>query len=424
MSVSSNKSETSAREAIVLAGGLGTRLRDTVPGIPKSMVPVAGLPFITHVIRFLLSRGVKKFIFSLGYKHEMIQEFLQTHFSSLTIQYSIETEPLGTGGAIRLACEKATESNVLVLNGDTLFKVDIKGLYSFHDQHDAECTLSLKPMNDIRRYGVVELKPNNSIENFKEKEYYEQGLINGGVYLLNVSKFLEENLADKFSFEKDWLEKFYRSKKIFGFIQDSYFIDIGTPEDYSRAQHELRPAPLDLSIINSAWTLFLDRDGVVNQEKTGGYILNWDEFHFYDGVTDAFQKFSSKFGRILIVSNQRGVAKGLMTETDLNDIHKNMQLEIEQTGGRIDKIYYCTSADVLHPDRKPNPGMALRAMNDFPSIDPSRSIIAGNKISDMLFGRNAGLHTVFIKSTHPNQPLPDPDIDLAFDSLHDFAKAL
>jgi D-glycero-alpha-D-manno-heptose 1-phosphate guanylyltransferase len=411
-------------EAIILAGGLGTRLRDTVPGLPKCMAPVAGRPFLTYIIRYLLSEGFEKFIFSLGYQHEMIEEFLNEQFPTIPVQFSVEEEPLGTGGAIQLACKKATQKNVLVVNGDTLFKVDTAELEAFHYQREAHCTLALKPMHNISRYGVVELNEDRSIKNFKEKEFYERGHINGGVYMLNVARFLEKGLPGKFSFEKDYLEKFYSNRKIYGLIQNGYFIDIGTPEDYARAQQELRQPPLNLSLIDNDWTLFLDRDGVINHEKREDYILNWREFQFYDGVKEAFQQFNNRFGKIFIVSNQRGIGKGFMTEADLASIHQHMQKQIETAGGRIDKIYYCTSTDNKHPERKPNPGMAFRAKRDYPSIDLSKSIIVGNKVSDMLFGRNAGMHTAFVKTTHPELTLPHPDIDLAFDSLSDFAKAL
>jgi len=411
-------------EAIILAGGLGTRLRDTVPDLPKCMAPVAGQPFLSHLIRYLLSQGIERFIFSLGYKHEVIEEFLNTQYSTLNIQYSIEEEPLGTGGAIQQACKIATGKTVLVVNGDTLFKVKLGELVNFHQQNDADCTLALKPMHNFDRYGVVEINEDHSIKNFQEKKFYERGYINGGVYMLNVDQFRNDDLPDKFSFEKDYLEVFYNKRKIYGLIQNEYFIDIGIPEDYNRAQEELKQPALDLSSIDKNWTLFIDRDGVINHEKKDGYIMNWREFQFYDGVKEAFPMFSSKFGKIIIVSNQRGVGKGLMTEADLHSIHQHMLKQIETGGGRVDHIYYCTSTDNKHPDRKPNPGMALQAKKDFPYINLSRSIMVGNKPSDMLFGRNAGVHTVFVKTTNPHHLLPHPDVDLVFDSLIDFAKAL
>ncbi len=412
------------KEAIILAGGLGTRLRDAVPGVPKCMAPVAGRPFLFHVINYLRSQGVEKFIFSLGYKHEIIENYLRDQFQTLRYECVLEDDPLGTGGAIQLACSKATEKEVVIANGDTLFKADLSKAATFHLHHNAECSLLLKPMKNFDRYGVVELNEEQLVSSFKEKAFYEKGNINGGFYILNVPKFLDEELPGKFSFEKDYLEKFFMQRRIYGQVQDEYFIDIGIPEDYNRAQVELQPPPLQLENIDQSWTLFLDRDGVINHEKKDDYILNPGEFIFYDGVKESFKVFNKKFGRIIIVSNQRGVGRGLMKEKDLLDIHRYMQDEIDKAGGRIDKIYYCSSTDNKHPDRKPNPGMAFHAKHFFPDIDMNKAIVAGNKPSDMLFGRNAGIHTIFIRSTNPDQPLPHPDIDLSFDSLADFAKAL
>lgn len=412
------------KEAIILAGGFGTRLREALPDVPKCMAPVNGRPFLFYVINYLRSQGIEKFIFSLGYKHEVIEEYLATEFTTLDHQCIVEKEPLGTGGAILASSYKTTGKTVLVLNGDTMFKVNAAKAFIEHSKYNSDCTLVLKPMENFDRYGVVELNEDNSIASFREKKFYKDGLINGGVYILNTEQFLSEELPGKFSFEKDYLEKYFDTRKIYGTVQDEYFIDIGIPEDYYRAQQEFRQEQLDLNKIDNEWTLFLDRDGVINHEKKDDYIRNWQEFTFYDGVKEAFQTFSKKFGKIIIVSNQRGIERGLMTEEDLAIIHQNMQKEIEESGGKIDAIYYCTSVDSKSPCRKPNPGMAFQAKQDFPAIDLSRSIIAGNKPSDMLFGKNAGMYSVYIASTHPSTPFPHPDIDLRFNSLSDFAKAL
>jgi len=228
------------REAIILAGGLGTRLRSVVPDLPKCMAPVNEKPFLTYVINHLLSQGITHFIFSLGYKSEAIVDFLEKEFPSLLFKTSIEEEPLGTGGAVKKACGIAKDRSVLVTNGDTLFKIDINKVAGFHALSGANCSLSLKPMTNFSRYGVVEIDADNIIKSFKEKQYYDAGLINGGVYALHVNKFLREDLPEKFSFETDYLEKYYNKRRMFGIAQDEYFIDIGIPEDYARAQVELK----------------------------------------------------------------------------------------------------------------------------------------------------------------------------------------
>ncbi len=224
---------------IILAGGLGTRLKSVVPDLPKCMAPVNGKPFLMYVIDYFQQQSITDFIFSLGYKHEMIKEYLNNQYATINIQYSIEEELLGTGGAIKKACSLAADKNVFVTNGDTLFKANISSLQSFHKQKNADCTLALKPMDKFSRYGVIELNEDDSIKSFNEKKYYENGLINGGLYMLNVEPFLSASLPDKFSFETAYLEKHFNQHKMFGLIQDKYFIDIGIPEDYEKAQREL-----------------------------------------------------------------------------------------------------------------------------------------------------------------------------------------
>ena len=227
------------REAIILAGGLGTRLRSAVPDLPKCMALVAGKPFLSFLIDYFLHQGICRFIFSLGYKHEIIEQYLEKAYPSLVYDCSVEEEPLGTGGAIKKACSLALEQDTLILNGDTFFKIPLAELSDFHQRHKADCSLSLKPMHDSDRYGVVELNQDQTVRKFKEKQFYAQSLINGGVYALNREKFLEEDLPLKFSFEKDYLESLFSLRKIYGLSIQEYFIDIGIPEDLRKAQSEL-----------------------------------------------------------------------------------------------------------------------------------------------------------------------------------------
>ncbi|MBX3254042.1 MAG: HAD-IIIA family hydrolase [Chitinophagaceae bacterium] len=167
--------------------------------------------------------------------------------------------------------------------------------------------------------------------------------------------------------------------------------------------------------IDKSWTLFLDRDGVVNVEVVGDYITRWEDFRFYEGVLRALRIFAGRFGRIIMVTNQRGVSKGLMTEHDLKDIHLHMLGSIEANGGRIDRIYYCI--DMEGPNRKPNPGMGWKAKKDFPGIEFSKSVMIGNTMGDMEFGRNIGAYTVFIATNRTPPELPDRFTDAVYSSL-------
>lgn len=181
---------------------------------------------------------------------------------------------------------------------------------------------------------------------------------------------------------------------------------------------------LNLSAITSSWTLFLDRDGVINYEKQKDYIHTWEEFRFYEGVPAAFKIFAGLFKYIIIVTNQRGVGKGLTKLEDLDMIHINMKHEIEKAGGRIDAIYFCSSMEDDNPFRKPNPGMGLEAIKQFPRIEVQKSIMVGNTMSDMEFGRNLGAYTVFLPTTRPEVDLKDERIDLVFQTLPQFANAV
>ena len=176
--------------------------------------------------------------------------------------------------------------------------------------------------------------------------------------------------------------------------------------------------------INKNWTLFLDRDGVINYESETDYIRNWESFRFLPGVIDAFPIFKQFFSRIFIVSNQKGVGKGLMTENDLISINENLVKTIDTAGGHIDRVYYCTSLDDADPFRKPNNGMALKAREEFPEISFSSSLMVGNTMSDMEFGKSLGMRTIFIPSAKPKPILPDPRIDQVFNDLATIAKAL
>ena len=176
--------------------------------------------------------------------------------------------------------------------------------------------------------------------------------------------------------------------------------------------------------IDKSWTLFLDRDGVINVENPGTYVTTWEEFIFCDGAKDALAMLNEVFGNIVIVTNQRGVGRGIMTMETLKEISTNMKTEIRAGGGRIDRIYACTAVEDTDHNRKPNTGMALQAKEDFPEIDFKRSIIVGNSLSDMEFGKRLAMYTVFLTTKHEPYPMPNDLINEQFPSLKDWAMTL
>jgi D-glycero-alpha-D-manno-heptose 1-phosphate guanylyltransferase len=223
-------------EAIVLAGGLGTRLRSVVTDVPKPMAPIGDKPFLEYILRYLQKNGVTKAILSVGYKWKTIKEYFGDKFENIELVYSVEDEPLGTGGAIKKAMNQVRKSQVYIINGDTFFDVDLKNL-SLED--NSKLILSLKHMINFDRYGCVESDDKNLVTAFTEKGYRESGNINGGIYLASKDIFDGYNLDEKFSFE-EFMQENFKTLKASVKVFENYFIDIGIPEDYERAQSEIK----------------------------------------------------------------------------------------------------------------------------------------------------------------------------------------
>ncbi len=227
-------------EAILLVGGLGTRLRSEVKDLPKSMAPINDKPFLAYQIAYLKSFGIKKIILATGYLSEAIYNYFGKQYENVDIQYSVEKEPLGTGGAIKQALKKATIETVLVLNGDTLFKVDLNAFYNSHILKKADFSMALKPMENFSRYGVVNLDDEQRVIGFEEKKQQSRGNINGGIYIMNKYALDDNSYPTKFSFENRFLEKEFKNKRFHAFISPTYFLDIGIPADYQQAQIDFK----------------------------------------------------------------------------------------------------------------------------------------------------------------------------------------
>lgn len=222
-------------EAIVLAGGLGTRLQHIIPGMPKPMAPINGRPFLEYVFGYLLRNGVERTILAVGYKAEKISDYFGTNYNSTPIIYSYEDSPLGTGGAILKALGICNCENVIIVNGDTYFDVNLPEMLEYHKRMGSKLTMAVKAMINFDRYGSVIIE-NNKVIRFDEKKPTAYGKINGGIYIVNKSVF--EGMDSRvFSFEKSILESEHSC--VYAFESEGYFIDIGVPEDYYKAQKEL-----------------------------------------------------------------------------------------------------------------------------------------------------------------------------------------
>ena len=225
------------KEAIILAGGFGTRLKEVIgEDIPKPMAPVNGRPFLEYILAYLEKWGVERVIMATGYRHEVIEAHFRDRHNDIEIAYSVEEEPLGTGGAVKKAMELVNDSSPYVINGDTYFDANLWKLGNSFRAKEAEAIMALRKMGDTSRYGTVKIDPDNRITEFKEKGAHKgMGFINGGTYILSGKAFLDLGLPDKFSLEKDYFEKYYTKQRMFGVRCYSYFLDIGIPEDYEEA---------------------------------------------------------------------------------------------------------------------------------------------------------------------------------------------
>lgn len=225
-------------KAIVLAGGFGTRLRERVPDLPKPMAPVAGRPFLEYVLDRLVAGGVSEIILSVGYRADVIMGHFGNAYRNATVSYAVESEPLGTGGAIFHAVKGQGEEAVLVLNGDTFLDVDYSELIRWYDQSPVQVAMVLRDVPDAARYGSV-LVSGEQVSSFVEKGKAGSGLINAGVYFIKPDVFNAFSLSGKFELEADLLQRHCRTLMPRAFISDAFFIDIGVPDDYDRAQHGL-----------------------------------------------------------------------------------------------------------------------------------------------------------------------------------------
>jgi len=226
-------------KAVVLAGGFGTRLAHITRDMPKPMAPVNDAPFLQYVLEHLVRCGVQEIVLAVSYKWEQIRDFFGDRFEGIPVGYSVEEHPLGTGGAIRQALQQLGEQPVIVVNGDTLFPVDLQRMFWLHNEGHGLLTMAVKRVPDAQRFGRLLVDEHNRVTGFLEKGEGGPGLINGGVYAIDRDLFRVAEFPERFSFESDLLEKHLQEIRPQAFMSDAYFIDIGIPEDYQRAAREV-----------------------------------------------------------------------------------------------------------------------------------------------------------------------------------------
>lgn len=368
-------------QAIILAGGFGTRLQSVVSDVPKPMAPVCNRPFLTYLLDELDLQGFTKVVLAVGYKKEIIMDYFKNKYKSVEIVYSVEEKPLGTGGCVKLAMKYITDPFAFVLNGDTMFKVDYKCMAEQKD-----LSIACKKMYRFDRYGEVQIHQ-GIITAFQEKKFVEVGYINGGIYYLPRDIFDKYDLPERFSIEKDFFEAYIQKLSIKAYLSDDHFLDIGIPEDYAKAQVDFR----------NKKAVFLDRDGVINVDT--GHVHRIDQFVFTDFIFDLCRKYQQAGYLLFVVTNQAGIGKGLYDEQDFFSLTEYMLYEMKTQGIEITKVYYCPHKPEDHCDcRKPMPGMFIKAIQDF-GLNYEESIAIGDKLTDLEAAYAAGIRKLYYVSS-------------------------
>lgn len=379
-------------QCAILIGGLGTRLGALVSDCPKPMLPVAGAPFLEHLVRDLARYGFDDVLLLAGYRSEVVERFVAetdlVRRDGLKIRVVVEPEPLGTAGALRYArADLAPE--FLMLNGDSFFDFNVLDLATFATDEPWLARMALRRVEDASRFGVVELAEGGIVTAMRERpDGPGLGLINGGVYWLR--RDIVEVIGDgQVSLERTVFPALASDGLLRGRTYDGFFLDIGVPDAYAAAG-----AAMTAALRRPA--VFFDRDGVLNHDD--GYTHDPHGFRWIDGACEAVRRVNDAGWFAFVVTNQAGVARGYYDEAAVQALHRWMNADLRTIGAHIDAFRYCPH----HPDgtvggyakacdwRKPGPGMLTDLLDKWP-VDAGRSFLLGDKASDLEAARRAGI---------------------------------
>lgn len=384
-------------KAVILCGGLGTRLRPITDTVPKVMVPINGKPILQYHIEWLVGKNICDIGINLFYLGNTVKEYFGngSRFGA-RIHYSEQTELRETAGDFLPFRTFVGDDQCLIIYGDNLFTIDLEAFTSFHNAQKSITTIALRHWEDPTTKGIVGLDENNYILWFKEKPKKEEvtsHVGNAGIYLVEPEIFLHIPENKKVDFGKHIFPSLIeKAHKISGYHMDGYHIDIGTPEALEQSQkdvHTLFP--------NKA--VFLDRDGVINKKPAEhDYVKNMDEF-FWNEETKRLIKKCKEFGYLVVViTNQQGVALGKMSADFIEALHTKIALDMRDMGTSIDAVYWCPHhRDAGCGCRKPRPGLLFRASRDL-GINLSKSIMIGDSDSDIEAAERAGCRGILVPS--------------------------
>lgn len=391
--------------AAILAGGLGSRLKPVLIDRPKVLAPVAGKPFLARLINQLGAAGIRNVVLCTGYLAEQIENTFGEQYGSLRIQYSRETQPLGTAGSLRLALPLLDSDPVLVLNGDSYCSVDLTSFLEWHAQKKAVGSVLLAHCSDVSRFGSVTCSASGKILHFSEKGTTGAGWINAGVYLLSQRLLHaipgERQVSLEYEMFPSWV-----GQGLFGYSEGKDFLDIGTPEAYAKASEFFsgglpksgRPGPVsqDHSPNRRRRFVLLDRDGTLNIER--GHLSASEELELLPGVPEGLRQLRALGLGLVVVSNQSAIGRRHFDLARLQSIHNRMSELLAQGGIVLDAIFFCPHTPEDHcACRKPEVGLGLQAAAQF-SFHPNECFMIGDQKSDIAFGKRLGATTLLVRT--------------------------
>lgn len=447
------------KQVVILAGGKGTRLRERLGDLPKSMVPISGKPLLEHQIELAHKYGFDDIIIFACYREDIIQN----HFDhglrwGVRIRYEIEREPLGTAGAV-LAGVESLADNFVVIYGDVMVNVDLERVWQTHAINKADATLFLHPNDHPFDSDLVETDDAGWVTAFHNRPHpegaYFQNLVNAGLYVIKKEALRgfgesitggrrdsrEDNSAETakqgseaYDFGKDVFPAMLRGgAKLFGYNSPEYIKDIGTPQRYDRVSAEFAAGLVAQSSLSTPQkALFIDRDGTLNKEVDG--VTSPTKLELLPGVADAVHLLNHKGYRVVVISNQPIVAKGFCSEADVRVVHNKLESLLGREHAFVDRIYFCPH----HPEkgfpgerpelkidctcRKPQPGLVRQAAADL-NIDLAKSWFVGDTTTDVQTAKNAGIHSILVRTGYAGKDGKfDVQPDVAFDSLKEAAE--
>lgn len=379
----------SVKQAVVLAGGVGTRLRPLTYTTPKPMVLVNNRPYIEYLIELLKQNGISEVVLLLGYLYEkVVAHFGDGSSFGINIRFSISDVSSETGKRIKDA-ENLIQNHFLLLYCDNYWPLNLPRLIELHDKNKTAATVTVYTNKDgITRNNICVDEDGYVVKYDKSRTDKNLNGVEIGFFIIN-KEVLNLMPDGNFSFEKVVLPKLIEERQLSGYLTDHRYYSIGSIERIPKTEKFLQPKRI----------IFLDRDGVINRKMPRAeYVKSWDEFEFLPGVIEAITLLTQHDYRVFLITNQAGIARGAMTEEDLTEIHEKLKKELEKHNARIVKIYYCPHGWNDGCDcRKPKPGMLYQAATEH-DLDLSKCTFIGDDERDLQAGDAAGCRTILVDS--------------------------